>query len=431
MLTPAPKRSSSRPETFAVLDVGTSKVVAAILARDIKAPLGPDGQAGYRLIGLGKSKARGLKASVVMNLGDVTQSIEAAVEAAEKAAGLTLDGITVAVPTGRLRGATVVASVSLQSSEVGEPDLAKIVRAGDAYVAREGRRLVHLNPIAYRIDGGHPVGNPMGLAGQRLSADIHVVSADETPLQHLIQAVEGANLAVDKLVPTPVASALAVTTEDERRAGTIVVDFGAGSTTMALYADGHLVNVAALPVGGNHLTFDLSRSFGVSIPEAERIKTNYGTLLQTQMDAHTAIPLDASASRAGDQQPSGRVVTVADVREVLAERCGKILAMVRERVEASGLSPDAFQSVVLTGGSSRLTGFVATVSRGLARPVRLGEPMPLIGESQSLRHPEFAAVAGLMATALDRAVGQRIERQVSTEAPSKLGLIGKWFSQSF
>jgi cell division protein FtsA len=419
------------PDVFGVVDIGTAKVAAAILARDLKAPPLPNGLAGYRLAGFGSARARGLKASVIVDLDQAQAALQQAVETAEAQARVTLDSVTVAVPSGRLKGSTIAAAADLAMGKVTDAELARLARAGDAYASRDSRRLLHMNPIAYRIDGGHSIADPRGMAGQRIAADIHVASADDTPVRHLIQVVEGADLGIDKLVPTPLASALAGATVDERRQGAIVIDFGAGSTTLALYAEGHLVGLAAIPVGANHLTYDLSRSLGLSIPEAERIKTNYGTLVRTQADAHRAISLSTPAREGSAQAELGRVITVADVREILAARAGTLMAMVRERIEASGVPLEAFQCVVMTGGGSRLTGFVATVSRALERPTRLAEPQISVGLADTLRVPEFATVSGLIEAALLPSVGIRLDRPRETADQGYLGRLGQWFRESF
>lgn len=431
-LKTSPRPSAvSLPDVIGVIDVGTAKIVAAILTRDLKASPRASGLAGYRLTGLGKSRTRGLKASVVIDLELATAAVQQAIEQAEKSARVTLDSVMLAVPSGRLKGHSIAASADLTGPVVTDAELARLARAGHAYAGRDDRRLLHMNAIAYRLDGGPPVGDPRGMTASRIAADIHVVSADDTPVRHLLQVIEGADLSVNRLIPTPVASAIAVATLSERQRGVIVVDFGAGSTTLALYAEGHLVGLAAIPMGGNHLTYDLSRSLRLSIPEAERIKTNYGTLVRTQVDAHRAIPLTRIIGDTDGDLDRERVVTAADVREVLAMRAGTILAMVRERIEASGVPIKAFESVVMTGGASRLPGFVAAVSRLLDRPTRLGEPHPHAGNAEALCVPEFATVSGLIDAVLDPEVGIALDRPRDLSDAGYLGRLGKWFRESF
>jgi cell division protein FtsA len=234
------------------------------------------GRAGrVDVLGIGQQPSRGLKAGVVIELDAAEQSVRAAVAEAERAAGCELRQVLLAVACGRLKSTTFAADTKVEGRAVGEVDLARLLSAGRSYVERDGRALLHMNTIAYRLDGAQGIADPRGLAADTLSVDLHAVTADDAPLRNLVHVAERAYLSVTGLVPAPYASGLAVTTPHERRAGVLVLDFGAGTTSLALFVDGHLLASEVIPVGGHHISFDLARGLTTSLSEAER---NQGAL---------------------------------------------------------------------------------------------------------------------------------------------------------
>ena len=168
-------------------------------------------------------------------------------------------------------------------------DLAKLMAAGESYAERDGRTLIHLNRLGCELDGAGGVKDPRGLSARRLSAALHAVTADEAPLRNLLVLIERCYAGCDGLVAAPYASALAVTTEEERQFGVTCIDFGAGTTSIALFADGLFAGTDVIPVGGQHLTYDIAKTLQTPLVEAERIKTLYGTLLNAQSDEHEVV----------------------------------------------------------------------------------------------------------------------------------------------
>ena len=228
-----------------VIDIGTSKVVCLMFA---SARFGEPGV--LRLIGFGHQRSRGLKASVVIDIDAAESAVRAAVQQAEAMAGISLERVYLPVGCGRLKSHNMKASASTAQGVVTAADLERLLASGRRYAERDGRTLLHMNAIGYRLDDVGGIGDPIELAGHTLAGDLHAVTADNAPLRNFIQVVERCNLEVAGLTPQPYASAIAATTLADRRDGVVAVDIGAGSTTMAFFADGHLVSTHAAPVGG-------------------------------------------------------------------------------------------------------------------------------------------------------------------------------------
>ncbi|MEQ1712598.1 MAG: cell division protein FtsA, partial [Hyphomicrobium sp.] len=348
-----------------VLDIGTSKIVCLIASVD---PRGPEHGDIPRatVLGVGHQRSRGVKAGVITDLDDAEEAVRTAVGQAERMAGVTLDAVYVAVSCGRLKSRIFSANADVEAGVVADGDISRAMAGGRAYAERDGRTLVHLNRLGFRLDRTAPVRDPRGMAARQLSADLHAVTADDAPVRNLVMAVERCHLGVAGLIAAPYASALAASTVDERRLGVTVIDLGGGTATMASFADGQLIHADAVPVGGNHLTYDIARALQAPLAEAERIKALYGTLVVASSDEHEAF----SYPLAGEEEGATNRATRAQLRAVIQPRVAGTMALIAERLARADMASVATGRVVLTGGSSQLVGLGDFAAAALGRPVR-------------------------------------------------------------
>ena len=409
------------PPLLGLLDIGTSKTVCFIVAAPRKGRTGR-----VDVLGIGQQASRGLKAGVVIELDAAEHSVRAAVAEAERAAGCELGQVLLAVACGRLKSTTFAADTKIEGRAVAEADLARLLSAGRNYVERDGRALLHMNAIGYRLDGAAGIADPRGLAANSLSVDLHAVTADEAPLRNLVHVAERAYLSVTGLVPAPYASSLAVTTPQERKAGVLVLDFGAGTTSLALFVDGHLISSEVIPVGGHHISFDLARALTTSLVEAERIKALCGTV-QAAMGAD-----ETPISFAPIGEPSLRLSEAATskVREIVGGRVRGILGQIAERLERAGITQGATERVVVTGGAGQLPGLSTFAAAFFGKPVRVGQPEAAYGWPAGAASPAYSTVLGVAQVAFDPAAGvRRTER--SFVAGGYLRSVGRWLKASF
>ena len=268
---------SGSSDFFGVLDIGTSKTVCLIVQRP-KAGGAPWRRQSVRVVGVGCAPTHGVKAGVVVDVDGAGQGVREAVTRAEQVAQVAVEDVYVAATGGGMRSHSFEADIEIERRVVSAADVDRLLAAGRRHAASDGRTLLHMNPIACRLDGSDPVLDPAGMVGRVLAVQLHAVTADGEPLANLLQAVERADLEVVGVAPAPCASGLASTTEDERRQGVVCIDMGAGTTTLAMFAGGTLRAVDTLAVGGQHITFDIARTLSVPFADAERIKTHCGTL---------------------------------------------------------------------------------------------------------------------------------------------------------
>jgi cell division protein FtsA len=412
-------------EVVGLLDIGTSKVACIIAA--LEPSEHPREGRRINVLGVGHLRARGLKGGVITDLDEAEASIRATIAQAERTARVTLEEVFVSVSCGRLQSSNFAATVDVDGGIVRTRDIERAMAGGRSWAEKDGRTLIHLNRLGFRLDGMPGASDPRGMAARQLAADLHTVTADEAPVRNLLLVVERCYLAVRALVVSPYASAIAATSEEERRLGVTCIDIGGGTATVAVFAQGHFIHAATVPMGGHHITFDIAHALQTPLAEAERIKTLYGTMVGAQSDEHEAI----SYALAGEDEGTRGRATKAELAEIIRPRVANILGLVRERMDLAGVSQFAGDRVVLTGGTTGLVGFGEFAANVLGRPARVARPQQVAGLPESVSSPAFATVAGLLAIAA--AGGEEVFSGSDRESAGEgyLGRVGQWLKAGF
>jgi cell division protein FtsA len=411
-----------------VVDIGTSKVACLIVALEPRGPSILSGmQTGFRVLGIGYQRSRGIKAGVITDLDKAEVAVRAAVDQAERMAEVTLQDVYVALACGRLKSETFAANADVDGGVVGDRHIERVLEGARAYCERDGRMLVHMNRVGYRLDGAPGGRDPRGLAAHKLTLDLHTVTADDAPVRNLMLLIGRCHLRVAGLVVSPYASALAATSAEERRLGVSVIDIGGGVTSLALFADGRLVHADTLPLGANLITFDIARGLQTPLAEAERIKALYGTLSTAPSDGREAF----SYPLAGAEEGGFSQTTRALLGDVVRPRMASLVSFIAERLEASGLKPWVGERVVITGGGSQLVGTSEFVANALGCPVRVSGPDAAAGLPGSIMVPAFSTVVGLVASVAggEGLVAADFERNVLKQG--YLGRVGSWLREGF
>lgn len=423
---------SKRQRIVTALDVGTSKI-CCLIAKTWTAPdwLQVAGEGvQFEVLGFGHHRAEGLKAGMVTHLDRAEHCIRSAVDAAERMAGVIVEKAHVAVTCGRLQSETFSASVALPTGAVREDDSLRILAGARQYAERDKRSVLHALPTSYRLDDNTGIRDPLGMCGERLGIDIHAVTADEVAMRNLSLCVERCHLEVTSLVAAPYASALAVMTPDETKLGVACLDFGAGTTTLSVFADGHFIHTDAIALGGNRLTADIARALTAPLEHAERLKTLHGSAFATASDEREIITFPSVGER---ERASMNQITKAQLAVIIRPRIEEILDLMRRRLAACGHASEAVQALVLTGGGSQLTGITELASNMFGRPVRLGRPRTLNGLPDGGTGPDFAGAIGLLlqwARGEDKLSGRAEQRFLRT-GTGYLARVSDWIRDNF
>lgn len=423
MLTP--KGISSRSKVLGVLDVGSSKTACLIAHVDPHSI-----EASARLLGHATLPSHGIKSGTVLDLDSAADSVRAAIAMAERQSGVTLSEVAVGVACGRLESRRFSASSGVAGRTVAAADIGKLHSAAAQFLRRDGRNLVDLVELDYQLDETGGITDPKGMFGTRLSVRLHAVTADDLDLRNLVHVVERCRLTVDAVVATGCASALSVTTEEERRLGVTCVDIGAGTMVLAAFQDGRFVWTDMIPIGGNHLTYDIARTMDVPFAQAERIKVFCGTVARAAPDDHQLISLPR-----GSEDGQAYRITRAELRAIVQPRAEAIVAAigtsVGEASERGHIRDDTALRVVLTGGASELLGLPALAAGRLRREVKFRRPMPLPGLPADVAVAPLATANGLLKWATRTDHVSPAVTSSGLEPPNYLGRVRQWFNESF
>ncbi len=414
-----------REGLIAVLDVGSSKV-ACFIARI-------DGAGTIDVLGLGHRVCHGVRAGAVVDIADAERAIRAAVQQAETLAGETIDQVTVSLSAGKLDSQVIEMEVDISGHRVEEADITRVLNEARSGIDPGDRIVVHAYPACYSIDGSYGVKAPVGLFGEKLAVTMHVVTAAAGPVRNLESAIQRAHLSVSRFVASPYASGLATLVEDERELGAAVVDMGAGSTQIAVFAAGAMVHVDVLPVGAGHITQDIARGLMTPVDHAERLKTYYGSVMASATDDREMIDVPQLGEYERDEEDGSNVFPRSVLTGIIRPRVEETLELVRDRLAASGFGGADAQRVVLTGGGAQMPGLRDLAQKILEKNVRIGRPRSMAGLADATAGPAFATCAGLLLYerhAPFEAMDQRIA-DTSRVPQGPIARVGRWLRENF
>ena len=304
-------------------------------------------------------------------------------------AGCQIHQVTVGVSGDHLRGTNSHGVVAIENGEVSARSARRVIEAAQAVPLPADQAIVHLMCREYIVDGQGGILDPVGINGIRLEANLHIISACESALGNLSKCCNKAGLSVAGMMAGPVASAEAVLEPEERDLGVALVDFGAGTVDICVYHSGGVVHSSCLTVAGLHVTSDLSRCLEISMREAEILKLRHAFADPAMVDDG----LECEVNGVGGRGP--RMLEKKMVAEIVAPRIEEIFEMVGDSIERSGYADELTSGVVLTGGSAMLPGITEVAARTLQQQVRLGEPQGVVGLSDEIDDPSWAAAVGL------------------------------------
>jgi cell division protein FtsA len=365
------------------LDVGSTKTCALIAE--------VDGEQ-VRFLALGAAESKGLRKGLIVNLDSTVSSIRRAVEEAEGVANVPVEAAVIGVAGGHVRGVNSRGGVTLgnRARDIERDDVRRAVDAARNITLPEDREVLHVLPHEFMVDAQDGIRDAIGMVGQRLEANVHLVTSSIAATQNLVTAANRAGILVNDTVLEPLASAEACLTQDERDLGCCLLDIGGGTTELIVYGGGVVRHTSAVPVGGDHFTNDLAVGLRTPIPEAEKIKRRHGCAASSLLHEETSIEI----ASVGDRPP--RTIFVRMLTDILEPRAMELLALIRDDLRRAGLDGQIPAGFVLAGGGARLDGLIDLAEQSFHLPVRIAEPKGLADLPEQVAQPEYATVVGLV-----------------------------------
>ena len=368
------------------LDIGstrTSVVIADVTGDDHRNP-------GVKILGVGQARTGGIRRELVTDIEATTESVRKAVKEAELMAGVTVEALYTGIAGEHIHAQPSNGVVAVGGEEIAPGDVDRVHEVAQAIVVPVDREVFHAIPQEYIVDAQRGIRDPVGMAGTRLEAEVFIVTGSSTAAQNLRKSVSRAGYRVAELVLEPIASSLAVLSEDEKEIGVALVELGGGTTDVAVFHERKIRYLATLPWGGSTLTNDIVKGLSLPYAEATRTKERWGTARADTVDPNETFEVPGPAADQTRQIP----------RELLAhimeQRMDEIINLVVDQIERSGFGGKLGGGIVLTGGGASMPGVIELAERIFAGPVRCGIPgNGLGGLVDSVRRPKFATGAGL------------------------------------
>jgi len=389
-------------EIIVGLDIGTTKIAA--IAGEVT-------EDGVDIIGIGTSPSKGLRRGVVVNIDATVSSIQAAIDEAENMAGCQISTVFAAISGAHVRGLNSHGIVAVKDKEVREADIGRVIDAAKAVAIPMDREVLHVLPQQYVIDDQDGIRDPLGMAGVRLEAKVHIVTTAVTSAQNVVKCANRCGLQVADIVLEPLASAQAVLEEDEKELGVALVDIGGGTCDIVVYADGALVHTSVLPLGGGHVTNDIATVLRTPLDSAEKIKRKYGCASRTLIDDDDTMEVPSVGGR------GPRVLPRYNLVEIIEPRIEEIFEHVKRELMRSGYADSLAAGVVLTGGATSLDGTCEVAEHVLALPTRRGYPTRVGGLVDVVKSPAYSTGVGLVCygAAQGRAAAARMQSAIQSD----------------
>ena len=403
------------------LDIGTSKIVA------ITAELDAEGQ--LAVLGVGshqfeETKDKGIKKGVVVSIEATVDAISRAIQEVELMSGCKVREVYTGIAGAHIKSKDSNGMVVVREKEVTEYDVARAIEAANATPISADDQILHTIPQEFIVDGQDGVKEPIGMDAKRLEVKVHLVTGAVTAVQNIVKCVHRCGLEVVDLVLQPLASGMAVLTDDEKDVGVCLVDIGGGTTDIAVFTQGAIRHTAVIPIAGDQITSDIGIALRTSTPDAEEIKIRYGVALQQLADPAEMIEVPGVGDRPASQMS----------RQTLAgfiqPRIEQIYQMVREELVRSGYERLLRAGIVITGGSATMPGMMELGEEIFHNTVKLGVPRYEGSLRDIVRNPRYATAVGLLIEGVtQRRRGLKVQGPVTFR--QVLARMRAWFSKNF
>ena len=399
------------------LDIGTSKIVCIV------AEVQPEGT--LEIIGMGSHPSKGLRRGVVVNIESTVNSIQRALEEAELMADCKIREVYTGIAGNHIKSFNSHGMVAIKDKEISQIDVERVIDTARAVNIPMDQQILHTIPQEFVVDGQEDVKDPLGMSAVRLEVRVHMVTGAVSAAQNIVKCVRRCGLEVSDLVLQPLASAMAVLTEDEKELGVCLVDIGGGTTDIAVFTDGAIRHTAVIPIAGDQVNNDIAVALRTPPKEAEDLKIRHGCALRQLADARDMIEVPGVGDR------PAKTLSRQTLAEFIEPRMEELYSLVQAELRRSGFEELLSSGIVITGGSAAMPGMVELGEEVFHMPVRLGYPRYEGGLSEVMRNPRYATCMGLLMAGLEARGRDHVAKMTSTSFKDLLERMKSWFKGNF
>jgi cell division protein FtsA len=390
------------------LDIGTTKIVAIVGRKNEYGKL--------EVLGMGKAESEGVIKGIVTNIDKTVFAIDKAIKEASEMSGTDIVVVNVGIAGQHIRSTIHHGSITRNSKEdeVSIEDVNRLTEDMYRIVIPPGSEIIHVMPQDYTVDYEEGIKDPVGMSGVKLEADFHIITAQTSAINNINKCVRRAGLEIEDLILEPLASSLAVLSEEEKEAGVCLIDIGGGTTDIAIFYDNIIRHTAVIPFGGNILTTDIQHGLMVMAKQAEQLKTRFGKAI-----AEEASPTEI-VSIPGIRNRTAKEISVKNLSNIIQARMEEIVEMAHSEIINSGFENRLAGGIVITGGGSQLSCLKQLVEYMTGMDTRVGYPNEHLGKSkiEAVKSPMYATAVGLVLSGF-RSLDEREERYKDMKEAAK------------
>ncbi|MBX7125319.1 MAG: cell division protein FtsA [Cyclobacteriaceae bacterium] len=381
------------------LDIGTTKICAIVGRKNEFGKL--------EVLGMGKAESEGVIKGVVTNIDKTVLAIEKAVREAGDMSGIDIGLVNVGIAGQHIRSSIHHGSITRNSNgeEISIEDVNRLTEDMYRIVIPPGSEIIHVMPQDYTVDYEEGIKDPVGMSGVKLEADFHIITAQTSAINNINKCVRRGGLEIEDLILEPLASSLAVLSEEEKEAGVCLIDIGGGTTDVAIFFDSIIRHTAVIPFGGNILTNDIQNGLMVMAKQAEQLKTRFGKAIAEEASPNEIVSIPGIRNRAPKE------ISVKNLSHIIQARMEEIIEMVHTEIISSGYENRLAGGIVITGGGSQLNSLKQLVEYMTGMDTRIGYPNEHLGKSkiEAVKSPMYATAVGLVLSGF-RSLDEREDR---------------------
>ena len=371
-----------KDEFIVALDIGTTKVLCLVADYD------EDGE--LRLVGIGKESCNGLNKGVISEIDATVKSIRKAKNQARAMTNCKFTKVITGIAGNHIQSYNGNAANNILNDEVTQEDKDNVIASASDINIPADQEILHRIPQYFTIDGQMGIKDPIGMAGKRLEANVHVITCSTTAKKNLTKCIENSFLEVDEFVLQPVASSYSVLTDEEKSLGVCLVDIGGGTTDIAIFTDGDIKHTAVIPLAGQMVTNDIRIGLRTSLEAAEDIKKKYGSVINETNDAQVNIPVPSISDKPESE------ISKPTLTHIITCRIDEIFQEIEEEINSSGWASKIRAGIVFTGGGCKLNGLDTYAENKLLMPTRIGSPKDIIGIQNLSGQTRYSTAVGLL-----------------------------------
>jgi cell division protein FtsA len=381
------------------LDIGTTKICAIVGRKNEFGKL--------EVLGMGKAESEGVVKGIVFNIDKTVFAIERAIKEAGDQAGIDIGVVNVGIAGQHIRSFIQHGGITrtAKDEEIGIEDVERLTQDMYRMVVPPGSQIIHVMPQDYMVDYEEGIKEPVGMSGVRLEADFHIITAQTNAINNVNKCVKRGGLEISDLILEPLASSLAVLSDEEKEAGICLIDIGGGTTDIAIFYDNIIRHTAVIPFGGNIITNDIKQGLGVLPQQAEQLKTRFGRAIAEEASPNDIVSIPGIRNRAAKE------ISVKNLSNIIQARMEEVIEMAHAEIISSGFENRLAGGIVITGGGAQLANLKQLVEYMTGMDTRIGYPNEHLGKSkiEMVKSPMYATAVGLVLSGF-RSLDEREDR---------------------